>query len=132
MGVFGQPGDDAEGQLPGTSANWCSRPIADLHLAPPSSTFMTNTVRRLSRDEATTRAKELAVEFAKSAGMEGSFLEVRPAPFLTEREGSSVGKNRPLRRSTLGKEHVSRPIAEMATTVIQLGRVQPVGPEQPP
>ena len=26
---------------------------------------------------------------------------------------------------------MSRPVAEMATTVIQLGRVQPVGPEQP-
>ena len=41
---------------------------------------------------------------------------------------SGVGKNRSLRRSTLGKEHVSRPVAEVATTFIQLRRVQPVGP----
>lgn len=29
------------------------------------------------------------MEFAKSTGMEGSFLEVRPDPFLTEREGKT-------------------------------------------
>lgn len=50
---------------------------------------MTNTVRRLSKNQATMQVKELAVEFAKSIGMEGSLLEVRPDPFLTEREGKT-------------------------------------------
>lgn len=50
---------------------------------------MTNTVRRLSQDLAATQAKALAVEFAKSINMEGLLLEVRPDPFLTEREGKT-------------------------------------------
>jgi hypothetical protein len=50
---------------------------------------MTNSIRRLSRDEAASQAKALAVEFAKSSGLEGSLLDVQPDPMLSEREGKT-------------------------------------------
>ena len=51
--------------------------------------LMTNSVRRLSWDEAASQAKTLAVEFAKSNGMEGSLLDVQPNPALSEGEGKT-------------------------------------------
>lgn len=50
---------------------------------------MTNSIRCLSRDEAASQAKALAVEFAKSSGMEGSLLDIQPDPVLSEREGKT-------------------------------------------
>lgn len=50
---------------------------------------MTSSIRHLSRDEAASQAKALAVEFAKSSGMEGSLLDVQPDPVLGEREGKT-------------------------------------------
>ncbi|MET3373364.1 hypothetical protein ABIC89_002426 [Variovorax boronicumulans] len=50
---------------------------------------MTNSIRRLSRDEAASQAKALAVEFANSSGMEGLLLDVQPDPVLSEREGKT-------------------------------------------
>jgi hypothetical protein len=50
---------------------------------------MTNSIRPLSRDEAASQARTLAVEFAKSSGMEGSLLDVQPDPVQSEREGKT-------------------------------------------
>jgi len=50
---------------------------------------MSNSIRHLSRDEAASQAKALAVEFANSSGMEGSLLDVQPDPVLSEREGKT-------------------------------------------
>lgn len=50
---------------------------------------MTNSIRRLSREEAASQAKVLAVEFAKSRGMDGLLLDVQPDPVLSEREGKT-------------------------------------------
>ncbi|MDQ0073882.1 hypothetical protein J2W34_005702 [Variovorax boronicumulans] len=50
---------------------------------------MTNSIQRLSWDEAASQAKALAVEFANSSGMEGLLLDVQPDPVLSEREGKT-------------------------------------------
>ena len=63
------------------------RPEADICRVPSISALMTQIVRRLSRDGAASEARALAIEFAKTSGMEGGLLDVQPDSMRSERDG---------------------------------------------
>lgn len=46
-------------------------------------------IRRMSAPEATAAARELALAYAESHGIEGALLDVRPDNFETERKGKT-------------------------------------------